>query len=369
MVDATPNVAQTALLGPAELAAVARGPTTAQITVPGFDAPVRILAERLDGGPRIGVVGVALADRDEALAALRRDLLIAAPFALLAAALATYALAAMALRPVETMRRRAAEISVTRGDERLPLPAAHDELFRLGETLNAMIERLQAAVARERRFAADASHELRTPLALLRTEIDLALDGERPREELIAALVSAGEETDRLTRLAEDLLLLARADENQLVVDARPVVAGELFDEVVRPFGPAAEALDRPIRCVDPDGLVIDVDRAAIGRALANLVGNALQHGAGQIELRATAEPLELHVIDEGGTASDPAPLFERFRRGSGAAGGTGLGLAIVAAIAEAHGGAAGAASSAGRFDAWIRLPTGARAVRAGSGA
>ena len=96
---------------------------------------MRVPSERLRGGPWIGVVGVALADRDEALASLRTSLLIAAPFAVLAAALATYALAALALRPVETMRRRAAEISDTLDDHRLPVPATHDELSRLGETL------------------------------------------------------------------------------------------------------------------------------------------------------------------------------------------------------------------------------------------
>jgi two-component system, OmpR family, sensor kinase len=362
IVDATPNVRQAALLGPAELAAAGRGPAFGQIDVAGFDAPVRILSQRVDGGPWIEVVGVALADRDEAMAALRNDLLIAAPFAVLAATLATYALAAMALRPVEMMRRRAAEISVTRDDERLPLLQTRDELARLGETLNALIERLQAAVARERRFAADASHELRTPLALLRTEIDLALDGDRPREELVAALRSAGEETDRLTRLAEELLLLARADENGLVVARHPVAVVELFDDVVCRFGAAADAQGRSIRVVDPDGLVVDVDRATMSRALDNLLSNALQHGSGPIELLATADPSELHVIDQGGTASHTERLFERFHRGGASTGGTGLGLAIVAAIAEAHGGTAGANSSAVRFDAWIRLPNQTRA-------
>jgi signal transduction histidine kinase len=364
VVDATPNVPQGgALLPLAGLAAAVRTPTIEQIEVRGFDAPVRILAGPLDGGSRIGVVGVALADRNEALASLRKALLIAAPFGLLAAALATYGLAALALRPVETMRRRAAGISTARDGERLPVPTTRDELARLGTTLNAMIERMQLAVARERRFAADASHELRTPLALLRTEIDLALDGDRPRDELVAALRSAGEETDRLTRLAEDLLLLARADENQLTVEARPVVVGDLFREVADRFGPAADAEGRTIQCVFPHGLVIAVDHAALGRALANLLANALEHGSGPIELIATAEPLELHVIDRGGTLSDTAPLFERFRRGGRETGGSGLGLAIVAAIAEAHRGAAGADASAGRFDAWIRLPAGARAV------
>jgi signal transduction histidine kinase len=358
IVDATPNVPGRSLLDPAQLARVRQAPTILDIAVPGFDAPVRVLAGRLDGGPEIGVVGVARADRDEALAALRKALLIAAPFAVLAAALATYALAALALRPVEAMRRRAAEITVTRDDDRLPVPPTNDELSRLGETLNAMIDRLQAGVERERRFAADASHELRTPLALLRTEIDLALDGERPRAELLMALRSAGDEVDRLTRLAEDLLLLARAGADQLALEARPVDVAELLDEMAGRFERTAGTHGRRIHRQCAPGLVITVDRASIGRALANLLSNALEHGSGLIRLSATAEPLELHVIDEGGVDGDTAVLFERFRRGDGGTRGSGLGLAIVTAIAEAHGGAAGATSTSGRFDAWIRLPS-----------
>ena len=358
--DATPNVPGATLLDSAQLARARKAPTTLHVNVPGFDAPVRILAGPLDNGAKIGVVGVGLSDRDEALAALRRALLLAAPFAVLAAALATYALAALALRPVEAMRRRAAEITVTRDDDRLPVPPSRDELARLGETLNAMIDRLQSGVERERRFAADASHELRTPLALLRTEIDLALDGERPRAELLMALRSAGDEVDRLTRLAEDLLLLARADGNQLASEVRPVDVAELFDELAGRFEQTALAAGRPIRRASPPGLAIAVDRASIDRALANLLSNALEHGSGPIHLSATADPPELHVIDHGGTEGDTAALFERFRRGGTNTRGSGLGLAIVTAIAEAHGGVAGATSIPGCFDAWIRLPAGA---------
>jgi signal transduction histidine kinase len=133
------------------------------------------------------VVGASLSARDNALDSLTTLLLIGGPVALLLASLAAYGTARAALRPVDAMRRRAAEISAAETERRLPLPPAQDELRRLGETLNRMLDRLQAAVERERGFVDDASHELRTPLALHRTELELALRyGESP-EELRAA--------------------------------------------------------------------------------------------------------------------------------------------------------------------------------------
>ena len=356
--DATPNVTASALLGGIDISRARRGAIVRELRLPGFDSPVRVLAGPLGIGlGQVGVVGVSLSDRNEALAALRDELFLAALIQVVIGTLLAYALAAAALRPVEAMRARAAEISASRGVRRLPVPVARDELSLLGETLNLMIDRLQSAVERERRFAADASHELRTPLALLRTEIDLALDGARPRDELVSALQSAGEETDRLTRLADDLLLLARADEDQLALQPGPVPVADLLAQVAGRFAAAAQAQGRSLRTSCPDGLSVVVDRVALDRGLSNLLANALQHGAGAIEMFATVEPLLLHVTDEGDAVPDPASLFERFRRGSASADGSGLGLALTSAIAQAHAGSAGVTSTAGCFDAWIRLP------------
>lgn len=356
--DATPNVTASALLSGIDTSRARQGAIVRELRLPGFDSPVRVLAGPMGiGVGQVGVVGVSLSDRNEALAALRDELFLAALVQVVIGTLLAYALAAAALRPVEAMRARAAEISASRGVSRLPVPVARDELSQLGETLNLMIDRLQSAVERERRFAADASHELRTPLALLRTEIDLALDGARPRDELVSALRSAGEETDRLTRLADDLLLLARADEDQLALQPGPVSVDDLFAQVAARFAAAAVARGRSLRTSCPDGLTVVVDRAALDRGLSNLLANALQHGAGAIEMFATVEPLMLHVTDEGDAVPDPASLFERFRRGSASADGSGLGLALTSAIAQAHAGSAGVTSTAGCFDAWIRLP------------
>src|SRR5439155_15349146 len=126
-------------------------------------------------------------------------------------------------RPVEATRRRATEISAAQTEQRLPVPPAQDELRRLGDTLNQMLDRLQAAVERERAFVDDASHELRTPLALHRTELELALRYGQDTTELRAAIASAIEEADRLSELAENLLVLARADKGRLAIDPEPV--------------------------------------------------------------------------------------------------------------------------------------------------
>src|SRR5207253_127638 len=128
--------------------------------------------------------------------------------------------AAAALRPVEAMRRRAATISAADVGARLPLPQAEDEVRRLGDTLNAMLARLERALTRERSFVSDASHELRTPIAILKGELELVLDDAATRDELQAAVRSAAEETDRLAQLAEDLLVLAQSDQGSLPVRA-----------------------------------------------------------------------------------------------------------------------------------------------------
>jgi two-component system, OmpR family, sensor kinase len=308
------------------------------------DGPYRLLIVPADGG-RTVVVGTALEDRNDALAGLLKGLLIGGPVALALATLLGYLLAGALLRPVERMRRRAAEISADTAGGRLPLPRSRDEISRLGETLNEMLGRLEAGLARERRFVADASHELRTPLALLRTELELARRHRRSTDELRAALDSAAEEVDRLGRLAEDLLVLARVDEGRLPLRREKIRVDDLLETVAGRFG-------HDIELAVHDGESVFGDRLRLEQALGNLVDNALRHGAGTVRLDAERRNgmLFLRVSDEG--AGFPPELlptaFERFTRGDEARerGGTGLGLAIVDAVARAHGGRAHAEGS-----------------------
>ena len=314
----------------------------------GLDGRLRM--RLVPAGGVVVVAGTSLGERDDSLRTLALLLAGGMAVALLLACLAGYGVATGALRPVEAMRRRAAAISGARAGERLPVPESADELARLGETLNEMLDRLEAALARERTFVADASHELRSPLAVLRTEIDLALRRGRSPEELRAALESAGEEADRLVRLAEDLLVIARADDGRLPLRAEDIEVADLLSTVGARFGAQAE---------EAGSLRIHADRARLEQALGNLVDNAKRHGRGEVRLGAIARAgiVELHVTDEGeGLPPEFAPVaFQRFTRADGARsrGGAGLGLAIVATIAASHGGSAHAEGA----DVWIQLP------------
>jgi heavy metal sensor kinase len=334
--------------------------------LPGLGHQWRVLAVpvRIDGRPLAFVIARSLESRDETLRKLFDEFLIAGPLALLLASLAGYGLAAASLRPVESMRRRAQIVSATTPGQRLPVPKSRDEISRLAETLNEMLDRLEAAFAHERRFVADASHELRTPLALLRAELEVALRRPRTRDELTAVLRSASEDTERLSRLAEDLLLLATADQAGLPIRREPVAVAELFDRIARRFTTRLEQHDRTIATSDVDGLVVDADADRLEQAVGNLIDNSIKHGAGTITLsaRVRGAQAELHVADEGrGFPADfAARAFDRFSRpDDGRTGaGAGLGLAIVELIAHAHGASAGIADRPGHgADVWISVP------------
>jgi heavy metal sensor kinase len=328
--------------------------------------PVRLRVETLqvDGQTVTLVVGATLEDREEALEGLVAQLLVVGPLALLLSSVGGYFLAGAALRPVEAMRRRAADISSDRADQRLPLPRANDEIHRLGETLNDMLGRLESGLARERRFVADASHELRTPLTSLRTELELALRRPRSQAELEDALRSAAEEVERVVRLAEDLLVLARADDGRLPLSTSNHFVREVLDAVAGRHDSQAALEGRSIEVSAPADWIFAGDRLRLDQALGNLVDNALRHGKGAIRLEAIAEDatIAFRVSDEGaGFPPDFLPhAFERFSRADVARSeaGAGLGLAIVDAVARAHGGSVGAENLPGGGAAiTIRVP------------
>ncbi len=338
-----------AVLTPAELRRAATAAVVLERRVPGIDGTVRVLARPAAGRDApVVVVGQSLGDRDETLSRLVVAFALGGPVAILLASALGYALASAALTPVEAMRRRAREVSFGAGAEELPLPAAHDEVRRLGETLNEMLARLRHSYERERRFVADASHELRTPVAVVKTELEGALRTGDYGPQVGEALTAAVEECDRLAQLAEDLLVVARAGEGELPVRREILAAGPLLEGVRERFADRAERQGRDIRidAADQDRQ-LSVDLLRIRQALGNLVDNALRHGDGDIVLSVRSAPagVELGVSDQGvGFAPEFAPqAFERFARGDRARtrGGSGLGLAIVRAIAEAHGGRA----------------------------
>jgi heavy metal sensor kinase len=354
------------LVGRSTVARVEGGTRILQTTgLTGRKSEWRLLARPVTAGGRrlVLVEASSLSSRQETLDRLLFELAVAGPVALLLASLAGYALAAAALRHVESMRRQAAAITAATPGVRLPVPPSRDELSRLAETLNAMLGRLEASLEHERRFVADASHELRTPLALLRTELELALRRPRSREELESALRSAAEETERLTSLAEDLLLIARSDGAGLPLRLETIDVGSVLEGVAARYADRAAAAGRELRTAEDASLAVLADPARVDQALGNLVENALRHGKGTIDLfpRGRADVVELHVTDEGpGFPPGFAPrAFDRFSRADEARGrsGTGLGLAIVDLIAKAHGGGAQAGQRPdGGADVWIVL-------------
>jgi heavy metal sensor kinase len=315
--------------------------------VPRVTGEARILARPVTASDRvvIVVVGATTADREETLSGLRHTFLIGAPIALLLASALGYLLAGRALAPVEAMRRRAGEITLDRSGERLPLPRADDEIHHLGQTLNTMLDRIEASLERERVFVADASHELRTPLANLRTELELANRHGRSEAEMQAALRSAADETERLSQLAEDLLVIARSDQGRLPIKTERTDIATLLQQVRERFERRSQEAGRSVAIEAPAGLQADVDPLRIEQALGNLLDNALRHGGGEVRLRGSlnGDRLELEVADHGSgfPAAFESQAFERFSRADEGrtAGGSGLGLAIARAIAVAHGG------------------------------
>jgi signal transduction histidine kinase len=367
VVDASPRLEADPLLTPELLARAMRG--TFIFTRPNpfeLSEPARLLATPVDVGDRrlVVVVGAGADDRNSQLASLALLLVISGPIALLLASLAGFGVASAALRPVEAMRRKADEITEEDPGERLPVGTADDEIARLGTTLNGMLARLERAVDRERAFVADASHELRTPLAILKTEIELALRSGRTADELRDALRSAAEETDRLTELAQALLVIARADRGKLPLAPADVDSAQLLHAVSVRFDARVRASGRALLIDDEPHTHLTADPRRLEQALDNLVENALRHGSGSIHLGATTHDgvIELHVRDEGPGFPPEfiAQAFERFTRADPARsrGGSGLGLSIVQMIALAHGGRARAANEAeGGARVTIELP------------
>jgi two-component system, OmpR family, sensor kinase len=346
---ATVGGARGPVLHPAEVRRAADDEVVLEREIPGIEGTARVLARPglAAGEPVVLVVGQSLDDRDEALAGVVTSFAVGGALAVALAALIGYGLAATALRPVEAMRSRAERISLNGSDELLPLPAAGDEIRRLGETLNDMVERLRRSFERERRFVGDASHELRTPVAVLKTELEVALRSGDYGPSVREALVAAVEECDHLAQLAEDLLVIARATEGGLPVRHERLTVGALLREVGERFADRAAQQGSAIRVEAPDALTVHADALRLRQAVGNLVDNALRHGEGEVVLRASAldSGVAIDVADAGkGFPPDVSGrAFERFARSDAAraSGGSGLGLAIVRAVAEAHGGAA----------------------------
>ncbi|MQA78787.1 MAG: HAMP domain-containing protein [Streptosporangiales bacterium] len=311
---------------------------------PGQQAePVRLLSQRLPAG-RVLSVAASAEPIEAARGRLLVVLLLAAPLLVGTLSVAGWLVVRAALRPVDALTREAAAISSFDGRRRLPAIPGDDEIARLARTLDDMFTRLDVAFTRERAFVDDASHELRTPIAVLRGEIELALTAADDREEVERSLRAALGQANRLADVADDLLLLARAQAGAVMVDRQPV---DIHDVLAT----EATALERVLGLridVTGDAAVVDGDADRLNQVLANVTGNSAAAGAAQVQVRVTRgrDTVTIEIADDGPgfPPSLMSSAFERFVRddaGPARHTGAGLGLAIVRALVAAHDGAA----------------------------
>ncbi len=292
-------------------------------------------------------VGADLKDIEQLGWEIARSLVIVIPIVVLLIAAGSWWLGSIALTPIERIRRAAERITAERLDERIPAQGPADEIGGLIQVLNATFERLQGSFEQAARFSADASHQLKTPIAILRAGIDELLeeDGMPPRlRDRIADLL---QQTRRLTSVAENLLLLSRADTGRLALRERTFNLRGLLEGCLEDARVLGEKLELNIEATIPDTLSLKGDRDMIELTLQNLVENAVKYNrpGGTIRLSAGKQPngIEVCVGNSGrGIPAEQTPhIFKRFYRARGdeQLPGHGLGLSIARELARAHGG------------------------------
>jgi len=321
------------------------------------------------------IVGVLRSGEDDlaVLGRVRTTLFFAIPLALLVSVLTGYAIARRSLAPMDEMAAHAARISAATLNERLPVGNSHDELGRLATVMNDLLGRVDAAFRKQKQFVADASHELRTPIAIVRGEADVTLQrSTRAEPEYREALAVIRDESVRLTRIVDNLFLLARTDAGSPLDRRERVDIAELVSAGLRSVRTIGEARDVSLESTSPtaetDPPCVMGDRALLRRLLLNLLDNALKNtlpgGRVTVSLASTAEQIMIVVADNGqGIAAELRPrIFDRFVRAEvkpldlahtgqnhesgdvaieavASSSGAGLGLAIAQAIAHAHDG------------------------------
>ncbi|HEY0543103.1 MAG TPA: ATP-binding protein [Actinoallomurus sp.] len=362
LIVGSPSLAHVRLLSVAEV----RGLTGETFTPRSYPlaqaAPARQFSRRtLDG--RVLAVMVSTRTVEAARERLASVLLFAAPALIGLLTVVGWLVVRAALRPVRVLTREAATISSLDTGHRLPRVAGDDEIAELARTLDSMLGRLHVAFERERAFVDDASHELRTPVAVLRGQLELALEASGHPEEVERSLHASLAEVERLSRLTEDLLLLARDRAGTLVLRHEPI---DLLDLVGAEAGRLEPAFGLRME-VTGDPVVIEGNDHRVRQVIANLVANSAAAGASTVRLTITRAPrdITLQVADDG-PGFPPGLLhsaFERFARGDPARtrgpDGAGLGLSIVRVVITAHGGTVEAGNGAplGGAVITIRLP------------
>jgi heavy metal sensor kinase len=334
------------------------------------DPPLRVLATDVQvGGSSYHVqVAAPMDDFNDALEHFKWILLLSSPILLLLASAGGYWIGRHALMPVDEITKAARTITSTNLSNRLAVPQSRDELQNLSETLNGMLERLEASFRRITQFTADASHELRTPVALMRTTAEISLRKSRPEVEYREALTQILRELEITSALIEKLMLLARADSGVEGLQFAPVDLADTLREACRQGRILAQGKGITLDEESEAPIGVRGDVHALQRLFLILLDNAVKYtpSGGSITARlATVDGFVVTEIRDTGigiSAADLPHIFERFYRADKARsrelGGAGLGLSIAQWIANAHGGVIEVQSALGQGSVFLlRLP------------
>ena len=321
-----------------------------------------------DGSRFVVESGAPYQQVDTVMHGLLLILAVYVPILMLLAVGGGYWLMRRSLRPVDEITQRAEGITSTNLSERLPVIQTGDELERLSAALNRMIARLENAFEHINRFSADASHELRTPLTILQLELESMAQSQRSNPALADQIGSALEETQRMSRIVENLLTISRMDAGEVKMEKAAVDLGDLAASTAEAMTLLADEKSIALHCEVAEVVWVEGDRSRLQQAVVNLIDNAIKYtqDGGEVELKVSREAgaAVLEVTDNGaGIAAHALPhVFERFYRAdkarSRASGGAGLGLSIVKAICAAHGAEVKVSSEEGRGSRFrVELP------------
>ena len=350
------------ILQPDNVAAVRNGDVrTIDGSRLGLSGELRVVGQPAGDQAQTVLVAMSLSEVEGSLQVVRTAMFIGAPLLVAGFGVVCWLLVGSALRPVAELRRGAEEIATTRQTRRLPVSRADDEVRRLAMTLNDMLERLERSSARQRSFVADAAHELRSPLTAIRAQLEVARahPGAADWDQVTADSLA---DVERLSRLVEDLLVLARVEEGGARPPATALDLGRVADDVV-----ARTVSDVAVRRTGADELIVRADADALARIVANLVDNAVRYAttAVTVDVRnGTGGGAVISVTDDGpGIPSGQRELvFERFTRLDDARGrddgGTGLGLPIVRELVRSQGGEVSLEDNAPGLRVVVRLPS-----------
>jgi signal transduction histidine kinase len=327
----------------------------------GLSGELRVVGEPAGADePQTVLVAMSLSEVEGSLQVVRTAMIVGAPLLVAGFAVVCWLLVGSALRPVSALQRGAEDITTTRQAGRLPVPAADDEVRRLALTLNDMLERLERSSALQRSFVADAAHELRSPLTAIRAQLEVARA--HPRQaDWSQVSTDALADVERLSRLVDDLLVLARAEDGGVRAPVEAVDLARVADDIV-----ARTVADVSLHRSGTDEVVVQADADAVERVVANLVDNAVRHAATVVTIDVrdgTGGGVVVSVADDGPgiPAEQREHVFERFTRLDDArsrdAGGAGLGLAIVRELVRSQGGDVSLEDNAPGLRAIVQLP------------